>query len=323
MKKFFKALAIIIAIILSCTPLTAFAESSNNEDIYVEYYNKINFTDIDYAISNSNKLLLSVKNSENTLKKSKAEKDISVLKEYFKNNKSAELDFIRELENDNTIMAISYTIAPLIWNTDHYDRVLKTNNSTYAAAPSTSGNTSSKGYFTMQTTISKTTTSNSAGEYKYTTQTKGYWSESSYKGGSDYPASGDDFIIQSVPNTMKISSDSLAALYHYYIGTTDNYYGRLGKEYYREDGGDNFVKYSVEDDPLGLNQLESVKLNTVTWGKPSTSTRKINSYYVHTWTSMSVKVSIGASTSSEVTLSITPEKESKSWKLYSYVTFNF
>ena len=35
MKKFFKALAIIIAIILSCTPLTAFAESSNNEDIYV------------------------------------------------------------------------------------------------------------------------------------------------------------------------------------------------------------------------------------------------------------------------------------------------
>lgn len=122
---------------------------------------------------------------------------------------------------------------------------------------------------------------------------------------------------------MVISSDSLAALYFYYIGSTDNFYGRIGEEYARVNGNNNYIEYSVKDDPLGLNQLNFVKLKTTTWGKPLSSTRKINSYYVHTWKSLSLNVSVSGSSSKEVALSITPSIKDNSWTLYNNVTFNF
>lgn len=315
-------LCLSFSVVFSClSPIAVFAETQDDDNNdYIEYHNQINFNDIDYAIRNSKELTFSVDKSKSPLKQKKAEKDIKILNEYFDKNPQSEKDLIDELSDDELVV-ISYTSAPVVLVDDHYERV--TYADAEAASKTKTGSTSSKGYFTMQTTITKTGTKNKAGEYKYNTLTKGYWSKMSSEGGSNYPASGLDYIMQTVPKGMTISSDSLQAMYFYYIGSTDNYFGRAGKEYSRVNGNNNFIEYSVKDDPAGLNQLNSVKLKTTTWGKPSSSTRKINSYYVHTWKSLSVSVSVSGSSSKEVSLSITPSIKDKSWKLYNYVTFNF
>lgn len=121
---------------------------------------------------------------------------------------------------------------------------------------------------------------------------------------------------------MTIGSDSLRTWYLYAI-TPESWFGRPGQEYWRENGGSSYIRYGIKDDPFGLNQLESYDLFTTCWGKPTSATRKINSYYVHTWTEMTLNVSVSLNSSKEAGLTLNPGKTEKSWQLYNYVTFNF
>lgn len=320
---FKRFIAIILAIVTICVIAPTAAYASTTEEEYVEYHNQINFNNIDYAVVNSEKIVFSVDNSKNIFERMQAEKDIQVLNEYFENNSEAEKDFIEELNNDRPLLAVSYTIAPLVFVEDHFERIKTQSDggiSTYNTGSLSKG---ANGNFALQTVITKASAKNEAGEYTYNTKTNGYWYASSAVGGKNYPASGDDYILQSVPKNMTIASDSLTAIYNKNVGSTGSKYGRNGYEYSRINGGAAYIEYSVKDDPAGTNQLNTVNLIASTKGPSSSSTRKINSYYVHTWSSLSVSVQVSVNTSEEVTLTITPSVKDKSWQLYNYVTFNF
>ena len=94
------------------------------------------------------------------------------------------------------------------------------------------------------------------------------------------------------------------------------------------DGGDSWVKYEVVDDPTGLAQLNTVTLTQTFRAKCTSATKKINSYYIHTWKAVSVSVGgevgiSGGEPSAGVSLTLTPSISDKQWQLYNYISFNW
>lgn len=178
------------------------------------------------------------------------------------------------------------------------------------------GEEKKKYYFSLVTSISRKGTSN---PYVYDTTTYGAWSENNSIGGKKYPASGDDYILQACPSGFTRRSDSLSIIYNH------NKKAESGKDYSSLAGDRNYIAYSVSDDPSGINQMSSVRLYASSKGNRANYYRTINSYYVHTWKSLSIKVSASASANSDkkygVSLSITPSVSEKSWQVYSYVSF--
>lgn len=112
-----------------------------------------------------------------------------------------------------------------------------------------------------------------------------------------YPASGNDFIIQACPSSLSRLTNSLSVTYNHGKSPIN------GTDYALENGDDYYVRYCVKDDPAGINQMSKVSLTVNSNGSPITGkSRKINSYYVHTWNSMSLKVSVGTTADSEKNL---------------------
>lgn len=292
---------------------------------YLESHEQINFEGMDLFISNNKRLLISISQDLNIFSRCRAQRDKFKLEQYISRYPDTEEELAQSILDSEELVVLSYTEAPLREVDGHLERI-KTEPSSLAftasaASEKTSG-ASIKYNFTLQTKIVRTDTKNSAGEYQYKTTTTGKWSTSSWIGGEKYPAGGSDFILQSVPTSMTIGSDSLRTWYFEMV-EPESWFGRPGQEYWRENGGSSYIRYGVKDDPFGPNQLKSYDLFTTCWGKPSSATRKINSYYVHTWTEMTLSVSVSLNTSKEVGLTLSPGKEKKSWQLYNYVTFNF
>lgn len=154
-------------------------------------------------------------------------------------------------------------------------------------------------------------------QYRYVARTFGSWSNSTV-GGANYPDAGNDYVLQASPTTFARNSDSLVATYdHNPAG------GSSGSDFWREDGNESFVRYAIKDDPVGYRQLKSFTMAAIYDAPQSGTTRQINSYYVHTWKSMSLSATVSASSDKKVTLSLTPSILEKSWQVYNYVTFNF
>lgn len=222
---------------------------------------------------------------------------------------------VASLEDESSLYAISYTVAPLVFEEDHYERItVKELEDTPALlSTSSSGSTSQKGYFALVTSVSRSdsamTAGNYVGQYRYTCTTKGTWSKNSVAGGSDYPAAGNDYIWQTQPTSLTRNTDSFSMTFNTSRTATN--------------GGTQYVQYSLSDDPTGTAQMTGCTLKTICYGK-SGVTRMINSYYRHTWKSMSVS-SVGISTSNtkETSLSITMSLQESYWPLYSYVTITF
>ena len=133
-----------------------------------------------------------------------------------------------------------------------------------------------------------------------------------------YPDSGEDFVLQTSPNTFSRKSDSLNVKYD-----TSPTTGASGDDFWRENGDSTYVRYAIQDDPLGYRQCKSFTLTTVSAGPASSQLRQIGSYYVHTWEDMTLDVSVDASTDKSVTLSLSPGVERNSWQVYNYVAFDF
>lgn len=292
---------------------------------YLENHEQINFEGMDFFVSNNKRLLISISQDLNIFSRYRAQRDKLKLEQYVSRYPDVEEDLTQSVLNGDELVVMSYTEAPLAEVDGHLERIKATSSpfalTASAASEKTSG-ASIKYNFTLRTKIVRTDTKNSAGEYQYKTTTTGKWSTTSWIGGEKYPDGGADFILQSVPTSMTIGSDSLRTWYFEMV-SPESWFGRPGQEYWRENGGSSYIRYGVKDDPFGPNQLESYDLFTTCWGKPSSATRKINSYYVHTWTDMTLDVSVSLNTSKEVGLTLSPKKAEKSWQLYNYVTFNF
>ncbi|MCL2279753.1 MAG: hypothetical protein FWC20_10170 [Oscillospiraceae bacterium] len=311
--------------------MTALASSESvyideTQQEYLEYHHQVNFDDLDVFLVDGKTLDIAISGNVRSRQKSAAERDIDILMTALSDYKDIKDEFIATMTNNEQLAAISFTEAPLIWVDDHYERVLASNeeslvDSKAGTRSSSSSSSSKKGKFSLWTSVVRDYSALSNGQYKYTTRTNGAWSENSFVGGTNYPASGNDYVLQSTPNTWTRKSHSMTAQYDNNPRT-----GVSGTDFWAENGSTNYIRYVILDDPFGIAQArqnKSFALSCVSEGPAASTARMINSYYVHTWSKITISASISASSSKEVALSITPSKTTDQWQLYNYISFNF
>lgn len=311
--------------LISSFGITAFAEEEPYTP-YEESRGQVNFDDLEVVICGKNRIALSVDESLGWVSQLRGKRELAKAENFLEDNPAIEEQLAQEtMEGEGNLRAIGYTVAPLVEVDGHYERVPKENKllnlllapfTIGASANSrTGGSTSPKesAYFVMSTTIWDKY--DFSGQ-DYVARTYAHWTKNSILSGSQYPAGGDDFVLLAVPQTMTMVRDRCQAKYGSYG------YGSSSSDYSRVDGGDNWVQYAVVDDPFGPRQLTEVALDGYCSGGFTSATRKINSYYVHTWKQLGIKLEVKASTGGTY-ITITPTIEDKSWQLYSYVVFNF
>ncbi len=314
-KSLFAFALALVMLFSSAVHASASTIDDNSKDVkYVEFHNQINFTDFSLTSNDGKTIQIKTDSNISVANAAETKEKVDELFQLFEIFPNAEAYLASTCASGTEYVAISYTIAPLIWNEDHYDRVTA---STYDEYEDSDGH--EKGQFGLTTYVSKGSKL-SNGSYTYNTATQGLWSSSvlGFIGGENYPAAGEDYILQSTPNTWTRTSDSISVLYG-----SDFTPGVSGTHFWAENGGTNYIRYAVKDDILGPDQASFITLESASQGPSSTSSRMINSYYVHTWKSMSLKVSVQASTNKSVSLSLTPSIEESSWQLYDYVAFEF
>ena len=272
--------------------------------------------------------------------------DSNIFTRYFGNKEKAKLDeiikdypqikepILQKVEQGEEICAIAFTEAPIRIYEDHIERVEKEKNTSFLfkitaaifpvaqAASVSTGPTAyeAEGNFALLTMISK----QSSGHYIATSIAA--WERGSWIGGSKYPATGYDYLLQAVPDSFARKSHSFVCVYNTSGSSelSDNAYNGIeGSEYTITNGGNTYLKIKVKDDPFGFSRLFSCILSTTQISSSYAGNRTINSYYVHTWKDMDISVTISANSNREASLSITPTISEKSWQIYSYVTFNF
>lgn len=262
-----------------------YAADETTKTQYLENHYQVNFTDLNVYVIDDSELILEPKETVSVWSRREVSNEIAMLEESMNDNPDIVEVIIEELNSGEELMAISVSEAPIVWAEDHYERVLSSNARSYE-----SGDESLKGKFTLFTTVTRSYNKNTNGTYNYTTNTYGDWTAHSVLGGSNYPASGEDYVLQSTPNNWTRKSRSMSA---YYDDETD---GTQGEEFWFCAGGANYIEAAIMDDPFGWRQNEKFSLSCVSAGNATSNYRVINSYYVHTWVDLEITVSVQAST---------------------------
>lgn len=318
-----KILSFVMAMCMLFSLNTTFlaADSSVRQSEYLEEHYQINFKDVDYYIVDGNELIIEEEDSRSFWTRNHVQSEIDKLECALDNSSDMKEKLIADLQKENELMAVSIAEAPVRLVEDHYERIATSEASTYATAQRRIeyGQAEKKeGNFVLYTDVERSATKDSNGKYTYTTTTSGFWSENLFIGGKKYPAEGEDYVLQATPKRWIRSSDSMSANYD-----TSSKKGIDGTDFWACEGGESYIQYAICDDPSGWRQNTSFELVCNTKAKASSDTRMINSYYIHTWQSLSIDVSVAASSEQSVSLNINPSIQDKSWKLYSYVSFNF
>lgn len=332
MKRVRKKIAFSLVIISLFTMCNFYASAQQPESIYEENVGQINLRNTTFQSSNQ-KLSVEVDDS-------------NIFTRYFGNKEKARIDALladypqleeaalQKMNQGEDICVIAFTEAPIRIYEDHMERVQKKEKPslfakiltaifpTAQAAQTASGPTAyeAEGNFALFTMISK----QNSGEY--IASSIATWERGSWIGGAKYPATGYDYLLQSVPNNFARKTHSFSCFYNTSGNPelTDNAYeGVEGSDYTITNGGNTYLKVKLKDDPFGFSRLSMCMLGTTQISSSYSSSRTINSYYVHTWKDMDINVSISVNTSREAALNITPTISEKSWQIYSYVTFSF
>lgn len=331
MKKIKKKIALGLAILSLFAMCNFYAAAQEPESIYKETRGQINLRNTAFHASEQD-LLIQVDDS-------------NIFTQYFGNKEKEKLDeiiqkypqikgpILQKVKQGEEICAIAFTEAPIRIYSDHSERVPKEDKSLLSnvlsflfpiaqAAQTASGQPAyeAEQNFVLYTLISKQT------DGTYIVSSMAGWEKGSFIGGSRYPASGTDYLLQSVPNSFARTGHNFSCLYNTSGSSelsSNAYYGTEGDEFTVTDGGNTYLKVTVKDDPFGMSRLSLCTLRTYQRSSSYSGYRTINSYYVHTWKQMDISVTISANTNKEASLNITPSVTEKSWSVYGYVTFNF
>lgn len=326
-KQIFVALTA-FSVLASITMLPVYA-SEKAESPYVETHEQINFDNLNIAILNSDKIIVSVDEDVGLLKKVKANTEKEKLENYLKSNPIAGQNIIQNVQANENIYAIAHTDALVERNVDgHWERVKKEQEngslvkallSPFAMQANAASESSGYAHLSLESTIWNGNWNGST--YLYEINTRAYWYDNSAESGQCYPAGGEDFLLTAVPNTMGISYDSFSL---------KNANGSASSDYRRCNGNATYIQYAFEDDPFGPQQMSEANMYLQAKGSRTTQLRQINSYYIHTWKQMSLSVGItaGASVgpdgpSASVGLDIRPSIVDKQWQLYCPLRFYF
>ena len=312
-------------------PFSTYAESDDMAMEFEEFHDQINFEFLSYSITNKNNLSIKTDPTTPFLKRNEAKKQIEKYYSFIENHPNEEKNLIKYILSGNCVCAISYTDAPVILVDDHFERIEKEKSVALSplqivANASQSKETDSPSIhtkFTLKTIISKTGLSN---PYYYLAITEGTWDNTAFARPKNRPATGNDYVLQTCP--IVTTEPLFTSEYNY--STNGSIYGQNGINFFVSDGGDCWAKIDVVDNPFGLAQLKQFDLLQGFYAKSNSDTKKINSYYIHTWKAMSIGVSqsrtagfSGESPYGEVTLNITPSVQDKQWQLYNCVSYNF
>ena len=291
-------------------------QPSSGDSPYLETHFQINFTDITASISKTGVLNLSPDLGLSPEKHQVAVDNIHKLEEIFLEFPDLQESISATLQSvcsSNELKAISFTSVPLMEVDGHYERIPN-------VRPMDVGESvpSPKANFLLSTMVIGGVVREPNGNFKYSVYTKGSWSKNSVLGGSDYPATGTDYVLQSVPSTFARKSYSFSATYNQAPIS-----GANGTDFWLQDGDSSFLEYAVLDDPAGTRQLKSFTLQ-VQFSAPSSSVeRTISSYYVHTWSELTLSVNASLTTVLVGALTITPSIGSNQWQVYNPVDFDF
>lgn len=332
MKKKLKPFCLLLSFVIlvtMCNFGSHAAEESNSK--YEEYHDQINYKHSELKLVDNE--VQAVYNQDNFIEKYLGGKECEKTNELLDKYDGISEKIADILEIDEEICAVAYTEAPIAIYEDHTERIEKEKTPSLltivlsgafpiaSAATTAEGDKAYKarGNFVIVTIVSKQNNGT------YNTSTMATWEKGSFVGGEDYPASGDDYVIQSVPASFSRLSHDFYCLYNKSSDSelVNSYDGVEGKEYSVSNGGNTYVRIDVKDDPLGTARLAMAILTVNSASEPYSGYRTINSYYVHTWKSMTIDITIGVNTKKEATLTISPSIAEKSWQVYSYVTFNF
>lgn len=331
MKRVKKNTALFLIMILMLSMCNFYVNATDTDSIYEETRDQIN---IKYTSLNVDNDELSIQVTDgNFIHRyfgNKEKKELSNVLERYPESESA---IVQTIQTGEDICAISYTETPIRIYEDHSERIMKETKPsllrcivsafvpTAYAVQTQNGTTAPKAddNFALFTMVSKQT------DGTYIASSWGTWEKGSWIGGENYPASGCDFVLQAVPDSFARLGHEFLCLYNTSGSpdlTKNAYNGKEGTDYSIINGGNTYIQVEVKDDPLGFGRLSMCILKTTLRGNLN-DFRTINSYYVHTWKSLSISVSVSLSTGKEAILQITPSISNKSWQAYSYVTFNF
>lgn len=321
--KICKGLSFVMAMCMLFGLNTTFlaADKSARQTEYLEEHYQVNFKDVDYYIVDGKELIIEEEDSRSFWTRNHVQSEIDMLECALDNSSDMKETLIQDLQEEDELMAVSIAEAPVVFVEDHYERIATSEASTYATLlpnQKTGTEVVKESNFYLYTYVSRETSANSDGNYRYTTKTVGYWDTNSFIGGKKYPAAGEDYVLQSTPSGWVRSSNSMTASYDSYPS-----FGQSGTDFWACTGGENYIKYAILDDPLGWRQNKDFTLVCKTSAPASSSNRMINSYYIHTWDTLTIDVSVSATSNKSVTLDFDPSIDNKSWELYSYVTFSF
>lgn len=323
MKKYRKYICALLSVIIlfgSCI-FNVSAEKPNS--IYEETHKQINIKNIKVEKSNDEIIVKNV--ASNFISEYFAEQRREDLNDILNRYPSIKDVILNVIDNGEDICAVSYTEAPVIVYDDHMERVEKENTSLLAIVskwlmPTVSAyeyvETDKISYGGSKKNLALFTFVSKQDSGDINTCTIAAWENGSILGGENYPAREYDYMFVTVPETFTRKSHSFACAY------SDGTEGEEGVEFNVEDGHSQYLRIKVKDDPLGWNHLTMAVLGTVNSVKPYNGTRVVNSYYVHTWKSVSFTVSVAASSDKSVSLTINPTVEDKSWQVYNYVSFD-
>ena len=313
------ALSTALAIVFSNSQVVSAQEMPDvSEPEYLEYHYQVNFDDLDVFIVNG--ATFDIASDDGQAMDAKTAEAVDALMLSLSECSEVEEGIVSMLNDNQQLAVVSFTEAPLLWEDDHYDRVKAADITEYYK--DNDNNRSKKGEFTLFTAVFRSSELDSNGKHKYTTRTYGAWNKNSAVGGENYPDSGVDYVLQSAPSTwFRTQDDWMSANY-------DNtpYSGVSGDDFWSDSGSEDYIRYAIKDDPYEFAKARQNKnfMLTSTWlGNPSTSMRKIHSYYVHTWESLTISVSISINNKYEKSLTITPSMKEKQWQLYNDLDFDF
>jgi len=323
MRKRVLSLFMIAVLILSTGIMPSYAEAPNETE-FEEPHVDITITDLELCVHNKKNLSVDIDKSKSFFKRQQAKKEAEKLKECFEKCPEFEQLFIDSINDDTPVQAIGYTEVPIQEVNGNWERVEKPDNTSgvlSASAYSTSNYASnlnddmaSHGYLYLGTLIMKHEKI-SGNKYEYEAITTAQWKKNSAISGENYPAGGNDYIYQTAPKTFDVIDDNCNLEYNRFCKASPS----------RLDIADNCAAFFFKDDPTGPAQLKKVKIDAYYEAPASTKMRKIISYYVHSYNtvSFSASASIQIGTETSTSLSITPSSISKSWQVCNYVNFKF
>ena len=256
-------------------------------------------------------------------------KNLKKLEQFLEQYPEKESILAENMLKDTVPVAMSYTIAPCKETDGHYERIEK-DKPTLASfifpffTVDAATDPSKFGNFALSTTVFRGRYDESHGKYIYVTLTAGAWSDHSFIGGSNYPASNYDTVAQSLPSNFFIESSSKTMAIEYTdgsVGTTENRNYKDVPPY-----GDSFCCYDIQDDPFGPEQLDYFVLGTHSYAESNSNLKKAHSTYLHTWSSLDVEVTISTPVCNpkETTIEMVPIIKSAAWDkpLHNEVTFS-